>query len=230
MAGHSFYEGENHDGGRRALGRFEQELIVSIPAPGGFVSPGILHCWLPMHSWKRFAQKTRVPAGTVLGVVFLYLIYKKGPSVQSLLIGGVIASAGALLRLWAAGHIEKGRVLTQGGPYAFTRNPLYLGSFFMAFGLIIAGQGYWLLLPFLAFFVIFYFPVMKAEEQELYNGYGNRFLEYTKKVPMFIPGFRKSGLNPSAFQWSRVVRNREHRTAVGFLVAVALLVALKLFR
>jgi len=78
--------------------------------------------------------------------------------------------------------------------------------------------------------VVFYFPVMKAEEQELYNGYGDRFLEYSKKVPMFIPGSRKSGLDRSTFLWSRVVRNREHRTAAGFVIAIVLLVALMLLR
>ena len=71
----------------------------------------------------------RVPAGTVLGVIFLLLMH---PSFRSLWLGGVITLAGALLRLWAAGHIIKGRVLTRSGPYAYSRNPLYLGSFFMA--------------------------------------------------------------------------------------------------
>jgi protein-S-isoprenylcysteine O-methyltransferase Ste14 len=183
-----------------------------------------------MHSWKKIAQKTRVPVGTILGVIFLYLLYRGGPSLRSLWIGGVTASAGALLRLWAAGHIEKGRVLTQGGPYAFTRNPLYLGSFFMALGFIIAGQGYWLLLPFGVFFTVFYYPVMKAEEQELLNGYGDRFLDYAKRVPLFIPGFPKSGSGPSTFLWSRAVRNREHRTLAGFSLAVTLLIILKLIR
>lgn len=183
-----------------------------------------------MQPWKKLAQKTRVPAGTALGIVFLYLLYKRGPSLYSLLIGGGIAVAGATLRLWAAGHIEKGRVLTQGGPYAFTRNPLYLGSFFMALGFIIAGQGYWLLLPFGVFFAIFYFPVMRAEEQELYNGYGSKFLEYSKKVPMFFPGFRKTGLSSSTFLWGRVVRNREHKTAIGFVIALALLTLMYFLR
>jgi protein-S-isoprenylcysteine O-methyltransferase Ste14 len=71
---------------------------------------------------------------------------------------------------------------------------------------------------------------MKAEEQELYNGYGNKFLEYSKKVPMFIPGFRKSGLDTSSFLWSRVVRNREHRHAAAFILALALLVVIKFLR
>jgi protein-S-isoprenylcysteine O-methyltransferase Ste14 len=113
-----------------------------------------------MTSWNRLAQKLRVPVGTILGILFLLFMH---PTSRSLWIGAAIALPGSLLRLWAAGHIEKGRVLTQGGPYAFTRNPLYLGSFLMALGIILAGQGYWLLPAFAAFFAIVYFPVMKAE-------------------------------------------------------------------
>lgn len=190
----------------------------------------IRHSSFSMTAWKKVAQKTRVPAGTVLGVVFLFLIYIKGPSARSLWIGGTIALAGALLRLWAAGHIEKGKVLTQGGPYAFTRNPLYLGSFFMALGIIIAGQGYWLLIPFGVFFLLFYYPVMRAEEQELFSGYGDKFLEYSERVPLFVPGFPKAGGDSSTFMWSRVIRNREHRTMTGLILAVALLFVLNLIR
>jgi protein-S-isoprenylcysteine O-methyltransferase Ste14 len=184
-----------------------------------------------MHSWKKLAQRTRVPVGTVLGIAFLYLLFKRGPSIHSLLAGGVIAVSGALLRLWAAGHIEKGRVLTQSGPYAFTRNPLYLGSFFMALGILIAGRAYWwLLLIFGIFFASFYLPVMRAEEQELLNGYGAKFVEYSRRVPMFLPGFGKAGPDTSTFLWSRVIHNREHRTVAGFLLAMILLIVLKLFR
>jgi protein-S-isoprenylcysteine O-methyltransferase Ste14 len=183
-----------------------------------------------MDSWGKLAQKTRVPVGTVLGLIFLFFLLRCPPSFRSLWIGGPIALAGALLRLWAAGHIDKGRTLTQGGPYAFTRNPLYLGSFIMAFGIIVAGQGYWLLLAFGAFFAAFYYPVMRAEEQELLQAHGDRFLEYSKKVPLFFPGFRKAGLNASTFLWSRAIRNREHQTMAGLALAVALLIILKLIR
>ncbi len=150
---------------------------------------------------------------------------------RSLWIGGTIALAGAFLRLWAAGHIEKGRVLTQGGPYAFTRNPLYLGSFIMALGTIIAGHGYWwLLLALVAFFAVYYYPVMKAEEQELLESHGDKFLEYSKRVPFFFPGFRRPGVGSSTFLWSRVIRNREHHTVAGLILAVALLILLKSIR
>jgi protein-S-isoprenylcysteine O-methyltransferase Ste14 len=180
-----------------------------------------------MTSWKKNAQKTRVPAGTILGVIFLLWMH---PSIRSLWIGGAIALPGSLLRLWAAGHIEKGRVLTRSGPYAITRNPLYLGSFIMALGIIIGGQGYFLLPLFGIFFAVFYIPVMKAEEQELFGGYGEQFVEYSKKVPLFFPAFRRAGSASSAFLWSRVVRNREHRTVAGLIVAEAVLVLQYLLR
>jgi hypothetical protein len=180
-----------------------------------------------MTSWNKLAQKLRVPVGTVLGILFLLLMH---PSLRSLLIGGAITLPGCLLRLWAAGHIEKGRVLTQSGPYAFTRNPLYLGSFFMALGIIIAGQSYWLLPAFALFFAIIYFPVMKAEEQELLGGYGNRFVEYSRRVPLFLPAFQTVGFRSSTFQWERVVRNREHRNLAGLAVAESILILQFLLR
>ena len=190
-----------------------------------------------MESWGKIAQKIRVPAGTVLGIVFLFLMH---PSRRSLWIGGVVAALGAMIRVWAAGHIDKGQVLARGGPYARTRNPLYLGSFLMALGVLLAGQGYWLLVPFFAFFVGTYYPVMKAEEAELLQGHGPVFVEYERRVPMFFPAFGRAvsepldvarqplslkgryASEPSRFLWSRVVRNREHRTLAG-LVAVFLL-------
>jgi len=130
-------------------------------------------------------------------------------------IGGVITSAGALIRLWAAGYIEKGKALAKGGPYALTRNPLYFGSFFMALGVLLAGQGYWLLVPFIAFFLVLYYPVMKREEQELLQGYGEDYLDYARRVPMFFPSFKNASASSSSFLWSRVLNNREHRTLMG---------------
>jgi hypothetical protein len=146
------------------------------------------------------------------------------------MIGGAITLPGCLLRLWAAGHLVKGRVLTQSGPYAFTRNPLYLGSFFMALGIIIAGQSYWLLPAFALFFAIVYFPVMKAEEQELLGGYGELFIEYSRRVPLFLPVFQKAEFHSSCFSWDRLIRNREHRNLAGLAVAEVILLFQFLYR
>jgi len=178
-----------------------------------------------MDSWGKIAQRLRVPVGTLLGIVFLILMH---PSMRSLWIGGMVTLAGASIRLWAAGHIDKGRTLARCGPYALTRNPLYLGSFLMALGILLAGQGYWLLIPFGLFFVAFYYPVMKAEEQELLQGHGEAFLAYSRTVPLFFPTYQHPAGNPTSFLWSRVFRNREHRTLMGLMLAEAILV-LKIF-
>ncbi len=179
-----------------------------------------------MRSWGKIAQKMRVPGGTVLGVVFLLLMH---PSTRSMWIGGIVALAGASLRVWASGHIDKGRRLAREGPYALTRNPLYLGSFLMALGILLGGQGYWLLIPFFAFYLGMYIPVMKAEEDELLQGYGEAFVEYSRQVPLFFPTFSRFGHGASNFLWSRVIRNREHRTVAGLLAAEAFLVLRLLF-
>jgi protein-S-isoprenylcysteine O-methyltransferase Ste14 len=174
-----------------------------------------------MDSWGKIAQKLRVPLGTVLGLVFLIFMH---PSQSSLWIGGFLAFTGGAFRIWAAGHIEKGKILAQGGPYALTRNPLYLGSFLMALGVLIAGQGYWLLLPFGLFFLAVYYPVMKAEEQELLQGYGEEFVQYCGRVPLFLPSIRFYAGSSSIFLWSRVLRNREHRTFAALLLTVTILI------
>jgi len=178
-------------------------------------------------SWGKIAQKLRVPLGTALGLIFLILMH---PSLRSLCIGGVVALIGAALRVWAAGHIDKGKSLTQSGPYALTRNPLYLGSFLMAIGILAAGQGYWLLLPFGVFFLGVYYPVMKAEEAELLQGYGQDFISYARRVPFFFPSLRRAPAGAgSAFRWTRVFRNREHQTVAGLLAAATILL-LKMLR
>jgi protein-S-isoprenylcysteine O-methyltransferase Ste14 len=172
-------------------------------------------------SWGKLAQKIRVPAGTLIGIAFLLLMH---PSRNSLWLGGAITLTGALLRLWSAGHIEKGRVLACSGPYALTRNPLYLGSFLMAIGVLLAGQGYWLVVPFILFFAVIYFPVMKAEEIELRSGLGGEFDRYCEAVPLFVPRFGTGHRVLSGFLWSRVVKNREHRNLLGLVVAELFLV------
>lgn len=172
-------------------------------------------------SWGKTAQKLRVPAGTVLGIVFLLLMH---PSVRSLCIGGAIAIGGAALRLWASGHIDKGRILARGGPYSLTRNPLYFGSFLMAVGTLVAGQGYWLLVPFSVFFGAVYLPVMRAEEEELRAGHGEAFEDYARNVPFFFPRVALPSAGASRFAWTRAVRNREHRTLLGFAFVAALMI------
>ncbi len=210
-----------HPQSRDCMVQQAEDQTVDVGGAVMAVRENARSCASSGRSWGRLAQKLRVPGGTVLGVIFLLLMH---PSVRSLWIGGTVALVGASLRIWASGHIDKGRVLARGGPYALTRNPLYLGSFLMALGVLIAGQGYWLLIPFLAFYLGLYIPVMRAEEKELLEGYGSAFVEYSQQVPLFFPNFARFGQGASDFLWSRVIRNREHRTVAGLILAEAFLV------
>ena len=183
-------------------------------------------------SWMRIAQKARIPAGTALGIIFLLFMH---PSFRSLVIGGVFMIVGALMRIWAAGHIEKRVRLARSGPYAYTRNPLYFGSFLMAFGVILAGQGYWLLPLFALFFVGVYLPVMRAEEQYLESTYGDDFREHVRVTPLFFPkpwATKKKNTNEpvTLFSWSRVRKNREHRNLVSLLAVEGILILLYLYQ
>jgi protein-S-isoprenylcysteine O-methyltransferase Ste14 len=174
-----------------------------------------------MASWETIAQKIRVPVGRV-GVVCLFFMH---PSQKSILIGGTVAAVGAIIRIWAAGYIDKGRALATAGPYSMTRNPLYLGSLIMGLGVLVAGQVYWLLLPFFILYVLLYIPVMKREEQELVQGYGDAFAAYAGRVPRFFPRFHPVPGPDSSFLWSRVKRNREHRHVLVLVAAILFLAA-----
>jgi hypothetical protein len=173
-------------------------------------------------SWDKIAQKIRVPVGR-LGIITLLFMH---PNAKSLAVGGAVAGFGALLRIWAAGHIDKGKALATSGPYAMTRNPLYLGSLIMGLGVLLGGRLYWFLLPFGFLYLLLYIPVMKREEQELYQGYGDAFVVYAGQVPMFFPKPATRQVKAVSFLWSRVKRNREHRHLL-VLVAVELLLVAK---
>jgi hypothetical protein len=147
---------------------------------------------------------------------------------RSIMLGAIVAFAGAAIRVWASGHIIKGKVLAQSGPYAYTRNPLYLGSFVMALGILISGQCFWLIIPFCLFLAVIYYPVMRAEERELVQGHGDDFRAYVSRVPFFFPAFRKKRANASSFSWERVLKNREHHTLAGLLLTEAFLICLAL--
>ena len=173
-----------------------------------------------IQAWCRAAQKMRVPVGVFLGGIFLALMH---PSARSLWLGSSIAILGASIRIWDAGCLTKGRILTMHGPYAYTRNPLYLGSFVMALGISIAGGEYWLLVPFALFYAAFYYPSMKAEEVELLAGHGQDFAAYASRVPFFIPRLRSVQRAAPGFTWSRVIQNGEHRNVFGLLLVWAFL-------
>jgi protein-S-isoprenylcysteine O-methyltransferase Ste14 len=171
-------------------------------------------------------QRIRVPLGFAFAAAFAFL---SQPTMTSLCFGLALASSGLLLRIWSTGYLRKHQELCVTGPYRWTRNPLYLGSFLLGFGFSIAASNLWILLLFLILFISVYFPVMRREEEELVHSYGTKYEEYRNAVPAFLPTFRPySNPSESNFRYQQVIVNREYQAVLGFLTVFAfLLVKLK---
>jgi protein-S-isoprenylcysteine O-methyltransferase Ste14 len=169
---------------------------------------------------KRTLQRIRVPLGFVFAVVFI--VFSK-PTPLTLAVGGVVAALGVAIRAWASGHIQKAKVLATSGPYAYTRNPLYLGSFILGVGFTIAAGVWWLALVFIALYLGIYLPVMRVEEDDISRIFGSEFEEYRREVPLFIPRLTVWKATGAKFDPALYLRYREYRAGLGALVAIALL-------
>ncbi len=175
--------------------------------------------------WQRIAKRIRVPMGFVFAAVFLWWAH---PTFESLGLSLLLVLPGLWLRGYAAGYVKKNAELTTSGPYAFTRNPLYLGSMGIAFGFG-AAAGSWLLLGLLAaLFAAIYIPTIQGEEEYLRTHFAN-FDTYTANVPRLIP--RLSPAPPmggaGAFSRERYRHHREYNALMG-AGAIYLALALKL--
>jgi len=145
---------------------------------------------------------------------------------MTLLVGALVSVFGLSLRAWAAGHIRKNDALAVSGPYAYTRNPLYLGSFFLGLGFTI-GSGRWLLgLLFAALFLGIYLPVMRVESRTMAQLFGEAYAAYSAAVPLFFPRLTpyRTDVTDTRFDRSLYMRYREYEAALGLLVAWGLLI------
>jgi len=173
---------------------------------------------------SQIVQRWRVRGGYLLAVVVL-LLARPGP--RSILLGAVIGAVGLFIRAYAAGFLHKKEVLTVTGPYAHTRNPLYLGSAILALGAAVAMHSWWAAVLLLAYFALVYAVVMRREEAELRQQHGASFDAYTNSVPLFFPQLnstRDLGGGEASFSLAQYQKNREYRAAVGFLLFLLVLV------
>jgi protein-S-isoprenylcysteine O-methyltransferase Ste14 len=152
------------------------------------------------------------------------------PQMNWLLCGVGIAILGLLLRGYAAGHLRKHKQLAISGPYAFTRNPLYLGSVLLAAGFSVASHSWISTLLLAAYLAIFYPVVIRREQSELKTLYGAAFVEYASQVPAFWPRLSPAMASTERFSWPLYRQNREYEAAVGLAVAMAILWIIMLSR
>lgn len=176
-----------------------------------------------MRRGGTWIQRWRVPFGFLCAALFILFAR---PRPVTLAVGAPISLIGLLLRGWASGHLRKNDALATTGPYAHTRNPLYLGSFIMGLGFTVASGRWELAVLFVALFLGIYLPVMRVEAATLEKLFGESFRAYVAAVPLFLPRVTpyRSGLTGRGFDRKLYLRYREYRAALGLLVAWGLLV------
>lgn len=166
-------------------------------------------------------QRWRVPLGFACGAAFILLAQ---PDPRSMIAGGIVAALGLLTRAWASGHIRKNAALATSGPYSYTRNPLYFGSFLLGLGFTIAAGRAVLGLLFVAFFLGIYLPVMRVEEATMRRLFGAEYDAYARAVPLFFPRPTTYASRAATnFDFQLYMRHREYRAALGFVIAWAAL-------
>src|ERR1700723_445044 len=165
--------------------------------------------------WQRIARRIRVPLGFVFAAVFLWLAR---PTEKTMLLSLLLVVPGVWLRAYAAGYVRKNAELTFTGPYAYTRNPLYLGSMMIAFGFAAAAASWVILIALAALFAAIYIPTIQSEETYLREHFAG-FDAYARRVPRLLPRLtaaQDAGAETAGgFSWELYGKHREYNALVG---------------
>jgi len=175
----------------------------------------------PRKFWMRWRVRLGYP------VAIFYWLFAT-PTWQWIAWGTAVAALGLMVRAASAGYLRKDRELAVTGPYARTRNPLYLGSAILAAGFVVAGHSWISGFLVSAYFAIFYYAVMRNEEDALRLRFDGEFDAYAARVPLFFPKLFAGGhtaaahASDEAFSWAQYRRNREYRACLGAIGAMGM--------
>jgi protein-S-isoprenylcysteine O-methyltransferase Ste14 len=178
--------------------------------------------------WQRIARRIRVPLGFVFAAVFLWLAR---PTWLTMLTSLVLVAPGVWLRAYASGYVKKNAELTTSGPYAYTRNPLYLGSMMIAFGFAWASALWWIAVLLAVLFAVIYVPTIRSEEGYLREQFVG-FDAYAAQVPRLLPRLTAAPTTQGTGRFSRelYMKHREYNAAMGAAAIYAALAIGKMLR
>lgn len=174
-----------------------------------------------MQSWQRVARRIRVPLGFVTAALYLFELWRHVPQPAAIAWSLLLVVPGLALRGYASGYVKKNRELTQTGPYAYTRNPLYLGSMLIAAGFAVALRSWVFALVLAVGFALIYIPVIASEERFLRANFTG-FDAYCRRVPRLMP--RITPAKPQdvtasdaagGFSLALYLRHREYNALLG---------------
>jgi len=178
-----------------------------------------------MASWPAIARRIRVPLGFAFAILYVWLAK---PTAISILIGTALIVPGLVVRALASGHVQKNEQLTTSGPYAYTRNPLYLGSLILAAGFALAARSWWVAIAMAVFFLAVYMPVIRAEEAFLRERFP-QFDDYARDVPRLLPRLTAVASGRGSFSWELYWKHREYNALLGSAAMMAALAAKLIF-
>ena len=178
--------------------------------------------------WERVARRIRVPLGFVVAALYVFELWRRAPEPSAIAWSLVLVLPGLWLRGYAAGYVKKNRELTQTGPYAHTRNPLYLGSILIAAGFAVALLSWTVAIALAVIFLLIYVPVIASEERFLRATFPE-FEAYRQRVPRLIPrlsaalvpvqsaldGGDQTEVTQGNFSVALYLRHREYNSAIG---------------
>jgi protein-S-isoprenylcysteine O-methyltransferase Ste14 len=175
-----------------------------------------------MAEWSLIARRIRVPLGFAFAVLYVWLAR---PTPRFVAWGMVLVVPGLLLRALASGHVRKNEALATLGPYAHTRNPLYLGSLLIGIGFVIAARSWWIGIVLVVILFAIYLPVIRSEEKFLRTKFPE-FEEYAQRVPRMLPRISPytQEPTPSGFSFDLYMKHREYNALLGTLAMLAVLI------
>src|SRR5580692_391504 len=182
-----------------------------------------------MAGWSQIAKRIRVPLGFLLTIVYFWLAQ---PTLPAMALGAIAVIPGLMIRALASGHVRKNETLATSGPYAYTRNPLYLGSLLIGVGFAVAARSWWVGIALVIMFFAIYLPVIRNEEAFLRQKFPE-FEEYARQVPRMLPRLTASSNESEASRFSLdlYLKHREWNALLGVAgMTMALIAKMALLR
>ena len=176
---------------------------------------------MAVSGWFKFKKMRLLLAWGSIPV----LLFCSHMNARSFFLGTILVILGELIRLWALGFVEKkGKKLAMSGPYAFVRNPLYVGNFFLGLGVAVIVWNWVILVFFLAGFLGIYTGTIRGEEKHLQEMFGKPYEDYCRNVPSFLPRLTPyAAPEKDAFLWSRIIKHHEYITVAGIALMLMLI-------
>ncbi len=171
-------------------------------------------------TWQRKARRVPLFIGAVLLVIFAK------PQFAGIWIALFLIFLGEAIRIWAAGHLQKNEVLTVTGPYAYVKNPLYIGSIFITAGFSIMADNIYLLAAGFFMFCFHYIPYKKrVEGDRLKKRFGKQYEDYDEKVPEYLPRWSPYSNEKASWQFRCFIDNSEEGILLMVLAGIILILS-----